>query len=128
MHVNRKDGSTMTVREYQSGLYYYDASHHTTDPKTKDNSADYLFLTTVAGNKARFTRRELEGADKAQELYRKIEQPSEKMFNDILDNNRIRNCPVTSDDAKWALRIYGPDIATLKSKTVKQQNRGIQNH
>jgi hypothetical protein len=50
MHVHRKDGSTMTFREYQSGLYYYNASHHTTYPKTKDNSADYLFLTTVAGN------------------------------------------------------------------------------
>jgi hypothetical protein len=50
------------------------------------------------------------------------------MFNDILDNNRIRNCPITSDDAKRALPIYGPDIATLKGKTVKHQNRGIQNY
>jgi hypothetical protein len=39
----------------------------------------------------------------------------------------IRNCPVTSDDAKRALKTYGPDIATLKGKTVKKQNQGIPN-
>jgi hypothetical protein len=40
----------------------------------------------------------------------------------------IRNCPVTSDDAKRALKIYGPDVETLKGKTVKKQNRGIPNY
>jgi hypothetical protein len=35
---------------------------------------------------------------------------------------------VTSDDAKRALHIYGPDIAVLKGKTVKQQSRGIPNY
>jgi hypothetical protein len=49
------------------------------------------------------------------------------VFSDILKNNLIRNCPVTPDDAKRALHIYGPDIATLKGKTVKKQNQGIMN-
>jgi hypothetical protein len=40
----------------------------------------------------------------------------------------IRNCPVTPDDARRALKIYGPDIATLKGKTVKKQNRAIPNY
>jgi hypothetical protein len=31
----------------------------------------------------------------------------------------IRNCPVTADDARRALTIYGPDIAALKGKTTK---------
>jgi hypothetical protein len=40
----------------------------------------------------------------------------------------IQNCPVTSDDAKRALQIYGPDLATLKGKTVKKQTKGIPNY
>jgi hypothetical protein len=32
---------------------------------------------------------------------------------------------VTPDDAKWALIVYSPDIATLKGKAVKRQNKGI---
>jgi hypothetical protein len=46
----------------------------------------------------------------------------------MFENNLIHNCSVTSDDARWTLRIYGPDIATLKGKTVKHQNRGIPNY
>jgi hypothetical protein len=35
---------------------------------------------------------------------------------------------VTPDDAKLALNIYGPDVATLKGKTAKKQNSGIPNY
>ena len=35
---------------------------------------------------------------------------------------------MTPDDAKRALQIYGPDVATLQGKTVKKQNHGIPNH
>ena len=45
----------------------------------------------------------------------------------LLEAGLIRDCPVTPDDAKRALKIYGPDIATLKGKTVKRQNKGIPN-
>jgi hypothetical protein len=31
----------------------------------------------------------------------------------------IRNCPVTADDAKQAIVIYGPDVTSLKGKMVK---------
>jgi hypothetical protein len=53
------------------------------------------------------------------ELYRKIGCPDEAEFQSILRNNLISNCPVTPDDAKRALIIYGPDIATLKGKTTR---------
>jgi hypothetical protein len=130
MSVHRKDGSIMKFREYTSGLYYYDlADTSTAAPNPTNNKHDdYLFLLTVAGNKASFTRREIEGADKARALYRKIGPPSEKDFNDILDNQLIRNCPVTSDDAKRAVQIYGPAINVLKGKNVKKQNKGIKNY
>jgi hypothetical protein len=123
MHVHQKDGTVMTFKEYKSGPYYYN-----TAPKQSNTTNAYLFLNTVAGNKGNYTRREIEGANKARALYKKIGRPSEKEFNDILQNNLIRNCPVTSDDAKRALKIYGPDVATLKGETVKKQNRGIPNY
>jgi hypothetical protein len=62
-------------------------------------------------------------------LYKKIGRPSKQEFSKILNNNLIRNCPVTPEDAKGALIIYGPDVlATLKGKIVKRQNRGIPKH
>jgi hypothetical protein len=101
-----------------------------TGPKTDHTfssaTANYLFLSTVAANKASFTNREIKGADKARALYRKIGPPSENDFNDILDNDRITNCPLTSDDAKRAVKIYGPAVRVIKGKGVKKQKKGIQ--
>jgi hypothetical protein len=129
MIVHRKDGSIMKFKEYKSGLYYYDAGKHkAATSNTSNTNEDYIFLITVAGSKESFTRREIEAADKARALYRKIGPPSEQDFNQILDDNLIRNCPVTSNDARRALHIYGPAIGTLKGRTVKRQNRGIQNY
>jgi hypothetical protein len=41
------------------------------------------------------------------------------MFQRILQQNLIRNCPVTPNDARWAVLIYGPDIAAIKGKTTR---------
>jgi hypothetical protein len=119
----------MKFKEYKSGLYYYDATDHTDAvPNPSSTNDNYLFLLTVAGNKESFTWREVEGADKARALYHKIGTPSEREFTEILDNNMIGNCPVTSDDARRALHIYRPAVVTLKGKTVKRQNKGIPNY
>jgi hypothetical protein len=65
INVHRKDGSIMKFKEYKLGLYYYDTGNPSQE-QTNDtrDSHDYLFLNTVANNKAHYTRREIEGADK----------------------------------------------------------------
>jgi hypothetical protein len=108
MDVRRRDGSIMKFREYKSGLYYYDTGQPTAPDNHSSSPTNNLFLNTVAANKATYTRREIEGADKARALYKKIGRPSEQEFSKILNNNLIRNCPVTPEDAKRALIIYGP--------------------
>jgi hypothetical protein len=128
MSVHRRDGSIMKFNKYKSGLYYFDTAAPKTPNSTSFNVNAYLFLNTVEQNKQAYIRRKIEGADRARELYEKIGQPSKKGFTDILQNNLIRNCPVTPDDAKRALQIYGPGVATLQGKTVKKQNSGIPNY
>ena len=128
INVHRKNGTVMKFKEYDSGLYYYDAGiKAVVDNNNSSNSKHnaYIFVNTVAGNKMRYTRREIEKADLARALYRKLGHPSERDFNKILQSNLIRNCPITSDDAKRAMIIYGPDILTVKGKAVKRQNNSI---
>ena len=60
---------------YGSGLYYHDAAA-AVQPNSNENVIDYSFVSTVANDKAQFPRCEIDGADKAQALYRKIRQPS----------------------------------------------------
>ena len=115
MCVHRKDGTVMKFVEHPSGLYVFDTSKA---PISESVNA-YTFVSSVAANKQMFTRREVEAADAARALYRKIGRPSQADFLHILSKNLIRNCPVTPDDAKRALVIYGPDIAALKGKNTR---------
>ena len=79
-------------------------------------------------NKDQYTRREVDDAEKARRLYRKIGNPSEQEFSDLLKDIRIWNCPLTPDDAHRALHIWGTAVQTLEGKMTKQQNKGIPNY
>jgi hypothetical protein len=127
LHVHRANGTIMTFKEFKSGLYYYDAAAVQDNHSSQQVDA-YLFLNTVASKKAQYTRREIEGAENARKLHRLIGDPSEKDYDDILQNNRVRNCPLTADDAKRALNIWGPAVHALEGKMVKKQNKGIPNY
>ena len=114
MLVHRLDGTVMKFLEHPSGLYVFSCNNDTNDSVT-----GYTMLSTVAEQKKLFSRREIQSANAARDLYRKIGRPAEAEFQSILRNNLIRNCPVTPDDAKRALIIYGPDIAVIKGNTTR---------
>jgi len=46
--------------------------------------------------------------------------PSIADLKRIIKMNFINNCPVTTEDIDLSERIYGPDVASLKGKTVRQ--------
>ena len=58
----------MKFIEKRSGLYYHDVAA-AVQPNSNENVIDYSIVSTVANNKAQFTRREIEGVDKARALY-----------------------------------------------------------
>lgn len=115
--VHRTNGTMMKFQEFSSGLYYHD----TFTAPAKQSSTQviaYTFVSSVADNRARFTPREVEAADQARILYRKLGRPSQKNFENFLSKNMLMNCPVTVQDARRAISIYGPDVATLKGNTT----------
>jgi hypothetical protein len=110
--VHRLDGSVMTFVEHDSGLYVFMSN-------SSDTITGYTLVSSVGAHKRMLTQREFRDADAARDLYRKIGRPSEVELQSILRRNLIRNCPVTADNARRALIIYGPDIAALKGRTTK---------
>ena len=110
LHIHKKDGSTIKFTEHTNGLYV-----HNPYAPTKD----YTFVSTVEANKQLYTDREVSEAEAALALHRKLGRPSQKHFEQILQNNLIRNCPVTIHDAKRASKIFGPCVANLKGTAVK---------
>ena len=108
------DCDTPTVlrfTQHDNGLYLYSPGEAN---YTKVPICAYSCLQSVARNRSAFSRRNLAGADRAFELYRKLGRPSPARFMAILRDNHLHNAPVTADDAKRAFHIYGSDVAYLK--------------
>ena len=113
--VHLPDSSFLRYVEHLEGLYLLVPS---VNPATNPPNYSYLCVSTVADNHAVFTRWELEGADRARQLYRTIGRPSQRQFEAILDCGSILSCPITKANAQRANIIYGPDLAYLKGKTT----------
>ena len=111
--VHLPDATVLRFVEHTNGLYLLSPS---TNHSNRVPTPSYSCVTTVADNHGVFPHRELEGADRARQLYRTIGCPSQRKFETILDHGSILNCPVTKADAQCANIIYGPDLAYLKEK------------
>ena len=91
------------------GLYYLDAS------KIQNGTS---MVNTVADNRSRYTNRDYSRALFARKLQGIIGRPSDRTFKDIVNRNLLPNCPNNSRDINAAADIFGPDIGSLKGKTV----------
>ena len=110
-HILHKDTLIDTFHASKEGLYYSDWSNATT----------VGLVTTIASNKARYTTNDVERAYGVRSLQIKIGRPSDRELAAILDRHMIPNCPYTSKDVLLAAKIIGPDIGTLKGKTVRKR-------
>ena len=99
-----------------NGLYYFDA---------EDRENSMLLLNTVSENREGFTLREYEGPREAQRAMHLLGFPSERDFENMVRSNMIVNCPVTFSDVKNAKLIFGPDITSLKGKSVRRKPASV---
>jgi hypothetical protein len=108
----QKDGkSTMYFIMHESGLHYH-------DPKDAAFSCN---INTVYGNLKDYTKRQIDGAQRARTLYATLGYPSIKDFKWVIQSNQIKNCPVTIQDVVAANQIWGKNIAAIKGKAVHQK-------
>ena len=114
--LQQQQGGKLIFQQSPGGLYYYD---------TQFNSSIAL-VNTVESNKAKYSHRDFLRAQTARDLMCKIGRPSLQQFLTILDKNQLPNCPVTRRDALIAEKIFGPDIGSLKGKTVHRPPESVQ--
>jgi hypothetical protein len=114
----------------KEGLYTLRLSdEYKTAVEEKDNIPELeekeSLINTVGKNMSHHSAAETKRAKIARKLYHVIGGPTPKRFKDILRSNQIKNCPVVENDVDLAHAIYGEDVATLKSKTVRRTPRSI---
>ena len=52
--------------------------------------------------------------------------PSIKDFKNMIEQNMIMNCTVSVTDVENSIKVYGPDILTLKGKTSRSKSVVVQ--
>ena len=105
--VHKPDGTTKRFLQSDRGLYYLDTS-----------AKGITLINTVDDNKSKYTNTDYFDAQLAHRIQHMIGQPSTGDFLHFVDNNLIPNCPITRLDILAAEHILGPNLGSLKGKTV----------
>jgi hypothetical protein len=89
---------------------------------TADESQEWgmAFIMTVKDQMAKYTKQEYKEARQARRVQNIIGYPGVQEYQSILEKNIIQNIPVTCENVKAAEDIFGPNVGSLKGKTVTQ--------
>jgi hypothetical protein len=89
------------------------------NPDDPRGLASYSFMETVESNMALFTKKQIHGANLVRNLQAGLAFPSNPDMKWAIQSNLIKDCPVTIKDMVMVIKVWGPNIATLKGKTVR---------
>jgi len=113
--VTKHDGTVKVFKQSDSGLFFLDTKQY----------VGTTLVNTVNDNQYKYSKKTYSQAELARKLQRIIGRPSTQEYIQILANNLLPNCPVTTDDVTAATNIFGPDIGSLKGKTVRKTQKAI---
>ena len=107
--VHKSDGSSRIFKESERGLYFME---------TSASAQAIALINTVGENRSSYTNHEYSRAILARKIQRMIGRPRTRIFMKIVDNNLLTNCPINRSNIAAAENIFGPDVGSLKRKTV----------
>ena len=79
-------------------------------------------VQTVEGDSEGFTDHQVTAARQACCAYNMVCRPSPRYFEQMIRANMIKNCPITVTDIKSAHTIFGPDVGSIRGKTVRSRS------
>ena len=100
----------MELKMRESGLCCY-------DPTNKS----VVLINTVSKNNQVFSKRQINGAEQAKPLHKKLGYASVKYFSWIFQIQQIIDCSLTVQDIDIAQTIWGKNIAALKVNTTRNK-------
>jgi hypothetical protein len=89
-----------------------------TPPQPSD---EHLHVNTVRENFEGFTHCQVQRATDACHLMQMVASPTEHNFQSMVHLILLKDYPVTHDNVTNAHKIFGPDLANIKGKTVRKK-------
>ncbi|KAG7352856.1 reverse transcriptase RNA-dependent DNA polymerase [Nitzschia inconspicua] len=119
LRLHKCDGTTIDFLPSDTGLYYTDADNFAATPAT------WALVTTVKEQASRYTKRQLAEATTARRMQNIIMHPSDRQLSDVAIHH-LRGCPVTKRSIQIASDVFGPNLGSLKGKTVHRPSPHVQ--
>ena len=114
-----------TFEETEGGMHVYDTSKLKKDAHLLANVATIgkkkgCVIRLVEENKKKYTDRDVGLADRARR-FQELSCSSLATLLDVVDNNLLKNNPITRGDVKMAEDIYGTCVSNLQGKIVRKK-------
>ena len=120
IYVFNNDGSYIRFAKTSVGMYCIDIG-------TDSNDHVVMAHQTVKGESAQFSAIDCRRAAKVRELQQVLACPSDIDLANAVEHNIIGYNRFTRRDIRIAKKIYGPDVPSLKGKTVKRPSKMPEN-
>jgi len=114
--IHKPDGTTRSFIKSVGGLHYMDTA-------TMEDEA--AFINTVADKKSNYTVKEYRKALLASRTQHIIGRPSLKDYVRYSDSLQLTNCPLGRENIAAAEDIFGPNLGSLRGKTVHRNGTTI---
>jgi hypothetical protein len=116
IYVFNEDGSYVRFAKTPNGMYCIDIT-------TDDDDHVVMAHQTVKGESAHFSAIDCRRAAKVRDLQEALACPSDFDLGNAIEHNVIGNNPFTRRDVRIAKKIFGPDVPSMKGKTVKRKSK-----
>ena len=74
----------------------------------------------IRNNYKGHNKHEVRKVIEARHLQGMIDHPSQRGFEELVCNNMIIHCPITSHDVSNTNKNFSPDLADIRGKTVRR--------
>ena len=107
------------------GIYALTISTCKSEKETKRKREHSHLVSTVKENRKGYTKTQFKRACIARDLYHSVGAPTLENFKKFITMGGIHNCPIRAADVDIAENIFGPDMATLKGKSVCKKPKPV---
>ena len=120
VHIDEEHGKVLRFKSIEAGIYILDAN---------DNElvTHYSYLNVDNNEAINYnSRREIAKAEEARKLYTHSNMPGQNKFISLVERNYYRNSPVTVEDVRRALELYGPLGGNIQGRAVRNRPRPLE--